>query len=56
MQVEIVDALVIPPDLSEIILAGLPIDDKFSSKIDKFLSGELAGLALKKWKDKWDKE
>ena len=37
---------VIPPQLSKSILAGLPIDHTFSTKIDKFLAGELTGQEL----------
>lgn len=39
--------LVVPPSLTKGVLASLPLDHSFSSKIDKFLSGEITGNQLK---------
>lgn len=37
---------VIPSQLSKSILAGLPLEYKFSNKIDEFLAGEISGKDL----------
>ena len=37
---------VIPSQLSKSILAGLPLEHKFSNKIDKFLADEISGENL----------
>ena len=42
--------LVIPPNLTEIILAGLQLEHKFSGKIDEYLTGNITGEELKKYK------
>ena len=39
---------VIPPSLSKTILNGLPIEHKFSNKIEEFLAGNIKGKELKK--------
>ena len=39
--------LVIPPSLSKSILIGLPLDHKFSGKIDEYLTGKIKGKELK---------
>jgi hypothetical protein len=38
--------LVIPPSLSKIILAGLPIDHAVSGKLEDFFCGKISGAQL----------
>lgn len=37
--------LVIPPSLSKSILAGLPLNHRFSGKLDDFLTGKIDGTS-----------
>lgn len=39
--------LVIPPSLSRNMLSGLPLDHKFSGKLDDFLTGKIDGANLR---------
>jgi len=39
--------LVVPPSLSRNILSGLPLNHKFSGRLDDFLTGKIQGIDLK---------
>lgn len=46
---------VMPPSLSKNTLSGLPINHKFSGKIDDFLTGKINGADLKREKEEHGK-